>query len=165
MALDPIPTSFQSDGNWTITYVPAASNPLSAAILNGATAKDVTYGLTADGFNYAITQAEVEDKRLTLQQDLSAPGKTKETLTLKYVDTTDADAPATLFTEGLRGYLVVRRGIANGTAYTATTHKVDVLDVVFGKQIPDAPTENGLDTITQGTFFKSATQRKATVVA
>jgi hypothetical protein len=164
MALDPIPTSFQSDGLHTITYVPAASNPLSAAILNGGTAKDVTYGLTADGFNYAVTQAEVPDKRYTLQQDLSAPGKTKETLVLRYVDTTDAGSPAVTFTEGLRGYLVVRRQVANGTAYAAA-QIVDVLDVQFGKQSPDAPSENGLDTITQGTYFKSATQRKATVVA
>lgn len=164
MALDPIPTSFQSDGNWTITYVPSGSNPLSAAILNGGTAKDVTYGLTSDGFTYGVTQAEVVDKRLTLQQDLSAPGKTKETLTLKYVDTTDAGSPAVLFTENLRGFLVIRRQVANGTAYAAA-QIVDVVDVQFGKQAPDAPTENGLDTITQQTYFKSATQRKATVVA
>jgi hypothetical protein len=164
MALDPIPTSFQSDGYWTVTYVPTASNPLSAAILNGGTAKDVTYGFTPDGFNYSVTQSEIEDKRLTLQQILSAPGNTKETLTLKYVDTTDATAPATLFTENLRGYLVIRRGIANGTAYSVA-QIVDVLDVVFGKQAPDAPTENGIDTITQGTYFKAATQRKAVVVA
>lgn len=164
MALDPIPTSFQSDGMHTITYVPAASNPLSAAILNGGTAKDVTYGLTADGFTYAVTQATVEDKRYTLQQDLSAPGKTTETLVLKMPDTTDAGSPAVLFTEGLRGYLVIRRQVANGTAYAAA-QVVDVLDVVFGKQSPDAPTENGLDTMTQTTFFKSATQRKAVVVA
>lgn len=164
MALDPIPTSFQSDGFWTITYVPAGSNPLSAAILNGGTAYDVTYGLTSDGFAYAVSQASVPDKRLTLQQDLSAPGKTTETLTLKYPDTTDAGSPAVLFTENLRGFLVVRRGIANGTAY-AVAQKIDVLDVVFGKPVPDAPTENGIDVITQGTFFKSATQRKAIVVA
>lgn len=163
MALDPIPTSYQSDGLWTITYVPAAANPLSAAILNGGTAKDVTYGFTPDGFNYAVTQTEVVDKRLTLQQDLSAPGKTTETLSVKYVDTADATSPAVIFTEGLRGFLVIRRQVANGTAYAAA-QIVDVLDVQFGKQTPDAPTENGIDTITQGTYFKSATQRKAVVV-
>lgn len=164
MALDPIPTSFQSDGFWTITYVIAAANPLSAAILNAGTSYDVTYGFTADGFNYSVTQAEVADKRLTLQQDLSAPGKTKETLTLKYVDGTTAGSPPVLFVENLRGFLVIRRGIANGTVYTIGD-KVDVIDVVFGKQAPDAPTENGLDTITQGTFFKAATLRKSTVIA
>jgi hypothetical protein len=120
MALDPIPTSFQSDGNWTVTYVPTGSNPLSAAILNGATAKDVTYGLTSDGFAYAVSQASVDDKRLTLVQDLSRPGKTTETLTIKYVDSTDADSAAVLFTAGLTGYFVIRRGVANGTAYSTS---------------------------------------------
>jgi len=164
MALDPIPTSFQSDGNWTITYVPNAGNPLSAAILNAGTAYDVTYGLTSDGFNYGVTQDEVPDNRLTLKQGLSAAGRTKETLSLKFVDSSDAGSPAVLFTEGLRGYLVIRRAVANGTAYAAA-QKVDVLDVEFGKQAPDAPTENGIDTITQATFFKGATQRKVSVIA
>jgi hypothetical protein len=69
---------------------PLGSEPAVGAILNGATAKDVTYGLTADGFAYSVSQASVDDKRLTLVQDLSRPGKTTETLTIKYVDSTDA---------------------------------------------------------------------------
>ena len=170
MALDPIPASFQSDGLWTVTYVPTGSNPLSAAILNGATAKDITYGLTGDGFTYAVSQAEVTDSRLTLQQSLSRPGRVTETLSIKYVDTTDTAAPAVLFapdsTTGVypAGFLVVRRGVANGTAY-ATGQKVDVLTVQFGVQAPDAPAENGLDTVTQGVYLTASTQRKATVVA
>lgn len=164
MALDPIPASFQSDGLWTVTYVPTGSNPLSAAILNGSGAKDVTYGLTSDGFTYAVSQASVDDKRLTLVQDLSRPGKTTETLSIKYVDSTDAASPAVLFTSGLSGFFVIRRGIANGTAYT-TGQIVDVITFTLGAQAPDAPAENGLDTITQGVYITSATQRKVPVVA
>jgi len=164
MALDPIPASFQSDGLWTITYVPSGSAPLSAAILNGATAKDITYNLTSDGFTYAVTQASVDDKRLTLVQDLSRPGKTTETLTIKYVDSTDAASLAVLFTAGLSGYLVIRRGVANGTTY-AVGQIVDVITFSLGVQAPDAPAENGLDTITQGVYITSATQRKVLVVA
>lgn len=164
MALDPIPASFQSDGNYTITYVPTGSNAKSAAILNGGTAKDVTYSLTADGFNYGVTQATVEDKRLTLTQDLSRPGKKTETLTLKYVDSDDADSAAVLFTEGLTGQFAVRRKVANGTAYAAA-QKADILTWVLGAQLPDAPSENGVDTISQQVFFTSATERKATIVA
>jgi hypothetical protein len=40
-----------------------------------------------------------------------------------------------------------------------------VISFVLGVQVPDAPAENGLDTITQGVYFTSATQRKASVVA
>jgi hypothetical protein len=164
MALDPIPASWQSDGKWTITYVPTASNPLSAAILNGGTAKDVTYSFTPDGFNYGVTQAVVEDKRLTLVQDLSRPGKKTETLELKYVDSTDAGSAAVLFTELSTGYLVIRRQVDNGTAY-AVAQVVDVITYQVGAQRPEAPTENGLDLISQTVFFTSATQRKAVVVA
>jgi hypothetical protein len=168
--LDPIPASFQSDGLWTVTYVPTGSNPLSAAILNGSSAKDITYGLTADGFTYAVTQAEVPDPRLTLVQSLTRPGKTTETLSIKYPDSIDANSPAVLFapdsTTGayLSGFLVVRRGVQNGTAY-AVGQKVDVITFQLGVQAPDAPAENGIDTITQGVYITSATQRKATVVA
>jgi hypothetical protein len=164
MALDPVPTSFQSDGNWTITYVPSGSNPLSVAILNGSTAKDITYSLTSDGFTYGVTQATVDDKRLTLVQDLSRPGRTAETLSIKYVDSTDTDSAAVLFTANLTGYFVIRRGVANGTTY-ATTQKADVISFVLGVQVPDAPSENGMDTITQGVYFTAPTQRKATLVA
>jgi hypothetical protein len=170
MALDPIPASFQSDGNWTVTWVPTGSNPLSVAILNGNTAYDVTYGFTADGFTYGISQDTVEDKRLTLVQNLSRPGRISETLTIKYPYSSDAGSPAVLFAptggslNGPAGYLVVRRGVANGTAY-ATTQKADVITVQLGVPVPDAPTENGVDTITQGAFITSATQRAATLVA
>jgi hypothetical protein len=164
MALDPIPASFQSDGLWTITYVPTGSNPLSAAILNGATSKDVTYSFTPDGFTYSVTQADVPDPRLTLVQSLTRPGKTSETLSIKYVDSTDATSLAVLFTPALNGYLVIRRAVANGTAYAAG-QIVDVLTFTLGVQAPDAPTENGIDTITQGVYLTSATQRKVPVVA
>lgn len=168
MALDPIPASFQSDGLWTVTYVPTGSNPLSAAILNGASSKDVTYSLTSDGFTYSVTQASVDDKRLTLVQDLTRPGKTTETLTIKYVDSTDAASLAVLFAPVsgayLSGFFVIRRGVANGTAY-AVGQIVDVITFQLGVQAPDAPAENGLDTITQGVYITSATQRKVPVVA
>jgi len=164
MAIDPIPSSWQSDGNWTITYVPTGSNPLSVAILNGATAKDVTYSFTPDGFNYGVTQATIEDKRLTLTQDLSRPGKTTETLELKYVDSADATSAAALFTPGLAGFFVVRRQVANGTAYSIG-QTPDVISFVLGVQRPEAPTENGLDLLSQTVFFTSVTQRKVTLVA
>jgi len=164
MALDPIPASYQSDGNWTITYVPTGANAKSVAILNGGTAKDVTYSFTPDGFNYGITEATVTDGRLTLVQILSRPGKVTETLELKYVDTDDAASAAVLLTPSLTGQFAVRRKVANGTAY-ATTQKADIITFVLGVQRPDAPTENGVDTISQTVYFTSATERAATLVA
>jgi hypothetical protein len=164
MALDNVPASSASDGRWKIAYVPAGSNPLSAAVLKGATSKNVTYGFTASGFNYTLTQAEVADPRLTLVQSLTRPGKTTESLEVQYVDSEAVDSPAVLFPAGTTGYLVVRRGLSNETDWAAP-QTVDVLTIQAGVQRPDAPTENGLDTITQGMYITAPTQRKAVLVA
>lgn len=163
MPLDPIPASSQSDGKWKIAYVPSG-NPLSVAIIKGASSKNLTYSFTPDGFNWATTQAEVADPRLTLVQDLSRPGKKKETLETKYVDSSDANAAATILTEGTSGFFVVRRGTDNATDWTVGD-KVDVITFTAGAQRPDAPVENGVDTISQTQYITSVTQRKVTLVA
>lgn len=163
MPLDAIPASSQSDGKWKIAYVPSG-NPLSVAIVKGASSKALTYSFTPDGFNWSITQAEVADPRLTLQQDLSRPGKKKETLELKYVDSADANAAATILPEGTSGFFVVRRGTDNATDW-AVGQKVDVITFTAGAQRPDAPVENGVDTISQTAYITSVTQRQATLVA
>jgi hypothetical protein len=162
MALDTVPTSSQSDGRWKIAFVPIADDPLSAADV--ITGDDVTYGFTADGFDWQITETLTEDKRLTLDQNLSAPGRSTETLNLRYVDSTTAGSPAVEFTNGLEGYFVVRRGIANATEWAAS-QIVDVITVRLGKQRPDAPVENGVDTISQQAAVTDVTQQKVTLAA
>lgn len=163
MPLDAIPASSQSDGRWKIAYVPSG-NPLSVAIVKGASSKNLTYSFTPDGFNWSITQAEVADPRLTLMQDLSRPGKKKETLELKYVDSAATDSAAAVLPEGTSGFFVVRRGTDNATDW-AVGQKVDVITFTLGAQRPDAPTENGVDTISQTAYITSVTQRQVTLVA
>lgn len=164
MALETVPQSTQSDGRWRITYVPPAANALSVAILGGVTAKPLTYSFTPDGFNWATTQATVDDKRLTLTQDLSRPGKKTETLEVKYVASTDPGSAAVLLVEGTEGKLNVRRGVDNAAAYVVA-QLADVISFVAGAQRPDAPTENGLDTISQTLYITSPTVRGAALVA
>jgi len=164
MVAENVPASSQSDGRWRITDVPTGSNALSVAILNGGTAKPVTYSFTPDGFAWDTTQATVNDPRLTLDQDMSRPGKTTETLELTYVDSTDAGSAAVLFVAGKTGQFTVRRGVDN-----ATTHVVgqlaDVISYVLGVQRPQAPTENGLDLIKQTVYFTAKTARRQPLVA
>lgn len=164
MAAETVPASSASDGRWRLAYVPTGSNALSAAILNGATAKLLTYSLTSDGFNHSITQATVTDKRLTLIQDLSRPGRKSETLELKYVDSTDAASADAILTEGLAGQFVIRRGVDNATSFTVGD-KVDLITFVLGAKRPDPPTENGVDTVSQTAFFTAVTLRDQVVVA
>jgi hypothetical protein len=164
MALEQTPASVQSDGKWRVTYVPTASNALSVAILNGGTAKPLTYGFTSDGFNDTVSQETVPDKRLTLVQDLSRPGKITQTLEVKYVRSITADSAAVILVEGLAGQLLVRRAVDN-----ATTHIIgqlgDVITFVAGAKRPDPPVENGVDTISQTLYITAVTLRDQALVA
>lgn len=163
MPLDIIPASSQSDGRHKIAYVPSG-NPLSVAIVKGASSKNLTYSFTGDGFNYSMDQAEVTDSRYTLDTDLTRPGKKKESLDLKYVDSTDPESAAAILTEGTSGFFVVRRGKDNATDW-AVGDVVDVYTFTAGAQRPDAPVDNGVDTISQKAFITNVTKRKATLVA
>lgn len=165
MAAETVPASTQSDGTRTIWYVPTASNAKSAAILNGVTAKKITYSFTADGFNYGISQAEVPDQRLTLDQDLSRPGRKKETLEVKYVRSSAVDSADATLTEGLSGQFAIRYGIVNAVDATATTHKVDIVTWTAGAKRPDPPVANGVDTVSQTIYITAVTQRDQAVVA
>lgn len=162
MALETVPASTQSDGKWRITQVASGSNALSVAIL--AAGKPLTYSFTADGFNWSTSQVTVEDKRLTLTQDLSRPGKTTETLEVKYVASADVNSAAVILAAGSEGQLNVRRGVDNATVATVG-QKADVITYVAGAQRPDAPTENGLDTISQTLYITAPTVRGGVLVA
>lgn len=162
MATEPVPASTQSDGKWRITQIATGSNPLSVAVINAG--KPLTYSFTADGFNWSISQATVDDKRLTLVQDLSRPGKTTETLEVKYVASSDANSADAILTAGSEGQLVVRRGVDNAIVATVA-QKADVITYVAGVKRPDAPTENGLDTVSQTLYITAPTVRGGSLVA
>lgn len=165
---EPIVASSQSDGRHKITWVPrgtgTAPNPLSAAVLKGASAIAMTYGFTQDGFTPAGTQASIEDKRYTLNSNLSRPGKVTDALNVKYVDSTDAGSPAVVLKQNVEGWFVVRKG-KDANADWAAADVVSVYTVICGVQLEDVPTENGLDTISQGMYITQPTQRKVALVA
>lgn len=164
MALETVPASSQSDGRWRITFVPKTANALSVAALKGATAKPLTYSFTPDGFNRTINQATVSDPRLTLLQVLERPGKVTETLEVKYVESSDPASADAILVAGLEGKLNVRRGLGNEEDY-ATGQKADVLTFVAGVKRPDAPTENGVDTVSQTLYITDTTVAGGTLVA
>lgn len=169
MSAEPTPpSSTQSDGKWLIWNTPTGSNALSVAILNAATSKAITYGLTADGFDHQTTQATVEDKRLTLVQDLSRPGRVTETVNFKVVSSTvatSADAIlAALATSGAESQFTVRRAVDNATVATVG-QVVDLITGVVGVRRADAPVENGVDTAQYQLYITKPTQRQVALVA
>jgi hypothetical protein len=165
MAAEPVPSSVAADGNLRVTFVPAAGNAKSVAILNGGTAVPLTYYLTPSGLTRNITENSIDDPRLTLIQSLSRPGTTSQTLDLQYVfgDDTD-DAARTALTRGTEGYIVIRYAIPNATAYT-TGQKVDIIPVIAGFQRKDTPTSNSVLTITQSFGVTGDTQEDVALVA
>jgi len=168
MALEAVPASTQSDGKWIIWNVPSGSNAKSVAILNGGTSKPITYGLTADGWNRSITQATVEDKRLTLIQNLSRPGRVAETIEVKAVESADvasADAILTaLAASGAETQFAVRRAVDNATTATVG-QKIDLITGVVGVRRPQAPVENGVDTVAFTIYTTKVTETAVSLVA
>lgn len=168
MTLETTPASTQSDGRWRITYVPTGSAAKSVAILNGATAKAITYGITGDGWNATKTQATVEDKRLTQIQDLSRPGRVTEGYEVTVVDSVTADSAdvvlAGLSASGAEAQFVVRRAVDNATTHIIA-QIVDVITAVVGVRRPNAPVENGVDTASYTLFPVQPTQSQVPLVA
>lgn len=134
MAQETTPGSVATLDNLRICFVPTGSNALSAAILNGGTAKLLTYSLQPDGWDFPIAETEIPDERLTLSNGGSKPGKSKfGPITLKYVYGSGSDVARLALTQGVTGSIVIRDSLANATDFAAA-QKVDKLTVVAGKQ-------------------------------
>lgn len=170
MTAETVPLSQASDGFLRLTFIPTGANNLSAAILNGGTAVDLTYSLTPTGFNRKFTENDVTDARLTLKQILHRPGTIDESITLQYVytDKSSADKAYTALAGGgaggVTGLLTARYSLANATAYAAS-QIVDSITFITGRAVPDAPSTNGLWTITQNVYLTAPTVLNATTVA
>lgn len=146
MTAETVPGSIRSTDRLRIAFVPEGSNPLSVAILNGGTVKDLTYSFTPDGWQFPITETEAEDKRLALGQVGSRPGTSKVgPITVKYVHGDAADVAVTVLVPAVKGTLVYRDTLPNSTAWTAA-QKVDTIVIEAGIQRKDGPTENGVQT-------------------
>ncbi|UWD83658.1 hypothetical protein NY057_05280 [Curtobacterium flaccumfaciens] len=163
---DPRPASTASDGRHKIAFVPWGENvnPLSVAVLKAETTENMTYSFTPDGFDHVPTQATVEDKRYTLPQDLSRPGKVTDALTNKYVDSTAPKSAAVLLTQDTLGWFVRRKGIANEIDWAAG-QTVTAIPFMAGVQREAAPTENGVDLIEQTQFITDTVLRRVKTVA
>lgn len=160
MVQEAVPKSVNSDDNLRITFTALADDPLSAADL--AAGDDLTYSLKT--FNLTETQATVEDKRLTLTQDLKRPGKTTFTCEVQYVFGDADDVAAATLAPGTQGHLTARYSLANATAWTAA-QIADVITFTAGAQRKDPPVENGVQTITQELFITAVVQKDQTIAA
>ena len=160
MTAEAVPLSVNSDGNLRITATAEADSAASVAKL--AAGSDLTYSLKT--FNRTVAQATVDDPRLTLEQVLSRPGKTTETIEVQGVFGDDDDVAYTLCTPGTVLNVAVRYSIPNSTAWTIA-QVADILHVKCGARRKDAPTENGVQTYTQSWYPVLPSEEDAAIVA
>lgn len=163
MALETVPGSVPNDDYFTLWAVPTG-NPLSVANLIAATSKRITYSMTPAGFNRTDNQDTVSDERLTLAQLLERPGRKTTTVEVQYVWGDQNDVARVVLAEGTDVKLVARWALSNSTD-PAVGQKVDVITVRCGKQRKDAPSANGVHTITQKLFVTAPVQDDQVLVA
>lgn len=145
-----------------VTTIASIAAPTTTE-LNAGT--DISCYLTKDGLDTGVSESAVDGSTLCSTIDGETAGTSKYSPTLKmYRATVDADDDAwNLVSLGTAGYLVVRRAIANSTAWTAA-QKVEVYQGQFGNPMPAASAANANVTFTAKVYV-SAVNLKATVAA
>lgn len=164
MTASPTPGSVSTVGMYRAVFVPKGSNPLSTAILGGATAKDITYSLTPGGWRPATTENTVSDGRFTQKQVLNRKGNFSLALEVQYTYGATDDVAYVALVEDIEGFIVVRESLDNAVDW-AVAQKVDVFAIKAGKQRKDPPAENALKTITQGLYLTAPTLVDQTTIA
>lgn len=132
-----------SDGRTRVAWVSSIANinaPTAAELTAGL---DLTPRLTPDGLKMDPTTADVDTSSLASTFDTMEVGRIKfdGELTLKRGTTTPEDLPYSTLVYNTHGYLVIRRGIAYGTAWTAG-QQVEVYPSVCGERANKAPAAN-----------------------
>lgn len=148
--------STPADGNVKIVWTPTAS--LSAAILNGGTAVDLSCYLTADGFNPGLDESVIADPRLCETETFEQPGRTQRTLSLTYINNSntalDNEAYETL-EPGTAGVITRREGKPFDAVFAASD-EVEQWPVKSGKRSKLPPEANSVLRVTQKQFVTGA---------
>ena len=153
------------DGQVRVAYVPTISNnaaptttELNAGIL-------LQSQITADGLEgFEASTAEVDTTALNSTFDTKSIGRDSYSGTLLRFkkQTVGSDTVLTTLTRGTTGYIVIRRGIAETTAW-ASSQKVEVYPVICGRRKDLKPASNTLLKYEIPTMINSAPTPDATV--
>lgn len=162
------PGSVASDGNLVVLFVPkdGVANKLAPTVteLSAATVKDITYALTASGWNPTRSQDTVTDDRLTAPDVYEQPGRSTNQLSVQYVAGAADDTASTTLEQGTEGSFYVRYAVPYETDF-AEDDEWEVWPVVMGVPAWDAPTANGKWTKTQKPFVTGPVEVATAVTA
>lgn len=134
----------------------------TAAELNAA--KDFTARITPDGLKTDPTTASVDTSSLASTFSTSGAGRRSfaNELTFKRGDTPTDDLPYTTLAYQVQGYLVVRRGVAYATNFTAGDI-VEVYPSICGEPQHVAPSPSTVGKLTVGMMNTADPDTKALV--
>lgn len=163
------PASIPADGNLKALWVPviAVVTAPTVAELTSGSVRDLSCYLTAEGLTPATEEQTITDDRLCSRQTYERRGRFQDSLDIAYIynPTSAGDNLAySTMTPGTLGYIVLRWGVAYETAIAAA-QVVDVLPAECGIRRKQPPTANGVFTVQQKMFIRSAVQRDVAVAA
>lgn len=154
-----------SDGNVRVAFVAAISNQnapttteLNAGILLQST-------LTADGLvGFEATTAEVDTSKLASTFNTKTIGRDDYSGTMLRLvkQTVGADTIRTTLSRGTTGFIVIRRGILETTAW-ASSQQIEVYPIVCGRRKEITPTANSVMKYEVPTPITAAPSPDATV--
>lgn len=154
-----------NDGMTTVWWVTSISNIHAPAAAEITAGNDWTPRMTPDGLKTDPTTADVDTSSLASTANTNEAGRRSWDIELMFkrgtLGTSD-DAPYRTLAYKTRGFTVVRRGVAYGTAATAG-QQVEVYPVVCGERANTAPAANEVGKFSSPMKLTSEPDTNATV--
>ena len=153
-----------TDGNTRVAYVPTIANiaaPTTTELNAGTLLQSV---ITSDGLiGFEPTTSDVDNTALNSTFNTVTIGRDQYSGTmLRFKKQSGTDTAYATLTRGTSGYIVIRRDVAETTAWTST-QAVEVYPVTFGQTRRLTPEGNSLTRWEVDTKITSAPQIRAAV--
>lgn len=142
---EPVQAGTASDGNGIVVWLPGYEGGIpTVEDMNDVANKRLTYGLTGDGFDVAVTINSITSTRYTLAQALKLEGTKDYTVTTKYVYDREepTDAELVLGAKGTKGAFVHVLGYPNGHEFEAGDKLNAVIPARIASSTDIPPTAN-----------------------
>jgi hypothetical protein len=146
-----------SDGNTRVAFVAAISNPAAPTTTELNLGILLQSFITADGLEgYEVSTSDVDNTALNSLFDTVTIGRDKYSNTmLRFKKQSGSDLAYSTLTRGTAGYIVIRRDIAETTAW-ATSQNVEVYPITCGQRRRLKPEGNTLTRWESDTKISSA---------
>lgn len=141
-----------------LTSLTSTTSPANAELTAGVALESF---ITPSGLDVSGSTDAVDNSALNSTQNTELAGRRKDSITLEFKSQGQTAAPWTTFASKPTGYVVIRRGVAAATAWTAS-QRVQVYPAQAGDRFMLKPAANEVEKF-QVQFFISGTVVDATV--